>query len=119
MTRMFGQDVADGYCYLCNGFTLMLALYYFSLLADQTQDTQKPHKDNEGYLFSHGRRPVAKQRHLVRNRPSPQLHVQATMDNINNAANPLNCFSSLGRRRINWVTRVGLQGHYLRNLKLS
>jgi hypothetical protein len=50
MTRMYGQDVANGYLYPNNGFTIVMALYYLSHLAELTPEIPETTQGGPGVV---------------------------------------------------------------------
>ena len=54
MTRMYGyapQSIAEGFRYPLNGFTIMLALYYISQVAEATPDVPESTQGQPGTIF--------------------------------------------------------------------
>jgi hypothetical protein len=51
LSRMYGEDVANGYLYPGSGFTIMMALYYFTHLAEITRDTEETTGGRPGVVY--------------------------------------------------------------------
>jgi len=51
LSRMYGEDVANGYLYPGSRFTIMMALYYFTHLAEITRDTEETTGGRPGVVY--------------------------------------------------------------------